>query len=301
MTTLPEGVLDPGVRERLQPADRRRGGASSRPDPPRRRVLRSLLARLLVRLAVAAALLAAGGELFSRAWSGGTSPPVPVAPGIVAEHGAGTWLYAVRLADGVALVDTGRDRKGRPIDVALGALGARRADVTDVLLTHGHPAETVGLAAVPAARVHAGVGDVDVIAGRERAGRGLDRLLGLVLPRTTARVANPIGGEEAISIDGDRILAFPVPGHSLGSTAYLIRGVLFLGDAASLKDGHLVPGPRFMSADPGRGARSLAHLARRLADTEVSLVCTAHTGCSGAGSGKALLAEAAGQTAPGAP
>jgi glyoxylase-like metal-dependent hydrolase (beta-lactamase superfamily II) len=212
---------------------------------------------------------------------------------MVGEQGSGAWLYAVQFPDGVALVDAGRDAKGRPIDAALELLGARRSAVTDVLLTHGHPSETMGLAALRGARVHAGVGDVPIITGRERPGRGVDRVMGMVLPRTRSQVEDPIPAEKALEIGGERILALPVPGHSLGSTAYLIRGVLFVGDAASIRDGRLTPGPRFMSEDPGGAERALVRLARRVASEGVSRICTTHAGCSAAGVGEALLREAA--------
>ena len=254
-----------------------------------RRIVDVFLRRAVPRLLVAAALLVIGGTILSRYLSGLVTEPVEVAPGVVGERGGGAWLYALRTGAGVVLVDAGSDRKGRPIDAALATLGSTRAAVTDVLLTHGHPDETGGLAAVPRARVHAGAGDVDIIAGRERPGRGLDRAVGLVLPRTTARVGDPIRGEEEIDVGGQRVLAIPVPGHSLGSTAYLVGDLLFVGDAASVRDGKLVPGPRFMSADPRRAERALVRLALRLAGVDVSRICTAHGGCSPAGSARGLI------------
>jgi glyoxylase-like metal-dependent hydrolase (beta-lactamase superfamily II) len=146
---------------------------------------------------------------------------------------------------------------------------------------------------VRSARVHAGAGDVDLIAGRERPGRGIDRIVGMVLPRMTAQVADPIRSEETLEIGGERVLALPVPGHSLGSTAYLVRGVLFVGDAAAVHGGRLVSGTRFMSEDPGGAARALVRLARRVAGERVERICSAHTGCSEPGSAVGLLREAA--------
>ena len=275
------------------------------PDPgPRstgaraRRAVPAVARWLLVRALVLVAFVAAAGGLFARYRGGVVTAPVAVAPGIVGEQGSGAWLYALRLGGTFALVDAGRDVKGRPIDAALAALGARRADVTDVLVTHGHPSETMGLAAVRAARVHAGEGDVDLIAGHERPGRGFDRIAGMVLPRMTAQVADPIRAEEAIEIGGERILALPVPGHSRGSTAYLVRGVLFVGDAAAVHAGRLVPGTRFLSEDPVRAERALVRLARRLAAEPIERICSAHTGCSEPGSAPALLQEAAARPVP---
>jgi glyoxylase-like metal-dependent hydrolase (beta-lactamase superfamily II) len=285
----PTGVRTPGFRSAP-------GGART-PEGPGARLLRlasRLAGPILVRAALTLVLLAVGGAFLTRIRAGHVSEPAVLAPGIVGERGSGAWLYALRLPGGVALVDAGRDVKGRPIDAALAPLGARRADVTDVLLTHGHPSETMGLAAVREARVHAGVGDVPIITGRERPGRGLDRIAGLVLPRTTAQVSDPIPGEEVLEIDGERIVALPVPGHSLGSFAYLARGILFVGDAASIEHGRLVPGPRFLSSDPAAAGHALVRLAGRALELGgVTRVCTGHAGCTEPGEAERLLREAA--------
>lgn len=262
------------------------------------RVSVAILAWLLTRALILVALLAIAGALFSRYRGGVVTAPIDVAPGIVGEQGSGAWLYALRLGGAVALVDAGRDSKGRPIDAALAALGARRDAVTDVLLTHGHPSETTGLAAVRAARIHAGAGDVDLIVGHQRPGRGVDRIVGMVLPRTIARVEDPIRSEETLEIGGERILVLPVPGHSLGSTAYLVRGVLFVGDAAAIHGGRLVAGTRFMSEQPRHAERALVRLAQRVATERVERICSVHTGCSEPGAAPGLLREAAARPVP---
>jgi len=284
----PSGVGAPGLR----------GFRAASPEPagPGDRLLRlasRLVVPLLVRAALALVLLAVGGALLARVRAGLVTEPVVLAPGIIGERGSGAWLYALRLPAGVVLVDAGRDAKGRPIDAALAPLGAKRADVTDVLLTHGHPSETMGLASVRGARIHAGAGDVPVITGRERPGRGLGRIAGMVLPRTTAQVADAIPGEEVLEVDGERILALPVPGHSRGSFAYLARGFLFVGDAASIEGGRLVPGPRFLSDDPAAAGVALVRLARRTLGEGVTRVCTGHGGCTEPGDAERLLRAAA--------
>jgi glyoxylase-like metal-dependent hydrolase (beta-lactamase superfamily II) len=295
MTSAPPS----GVRAQGLPPAR---GAPA--DPPGRgaelaRLARRIAAPLLLRTVLGLVLLVACVALISRVSAGIVTKPVVVAPGIIAERGNGAWLYALRLPAGVVLVDAGRDARGRPIDAALAPLGARRADVTDVLLTHGHPSETMGLASVQGARVHAGAADVPVITGRERPGRGLDRIAGLVLPHGTAQVADAIPGEQQLEVAGERIAAFPVPGHSLGSIAYLARGILFVGDAAAFERGRLVAGPRFLSADQRSAERALIRLAKRVAGEGVARVCTASGGCSASGEAEGLLREAASRAPPG--
>jgi len=235
------------------------------------------------------ALVAVGGAaLYLAASRGAVSPAVLVEPGLAAEKGAGAWLYAVRTGRGYVLVDAGMDPKGKPIDAALKALGASRDQVTDLFLTHGHIDHTAGAAAVPRARVHAGAGDVGMAGAPDEL--GLESLLAPLLPREPLRVDDAIDAERRLDLGGgDEVLALPVPGHSRGSMAYLLHGVLYLGDAVSYEAGRLVAIPRLFSVDPPRSARSVAALAVRLARVPVSRICTGHGGCTPPGSASELL------------
>jgi len=235
------------------------------------------------------AFLAVGGAALYLAVSrGAVSPAVLVEPGLAAEKGAGAWLYAVRAGRGFVLIDAGMDAKGRPIDAALRALGATRDEVTDLFLTHGHVDHTAGAAALPRARVHAGAGDVGRPPGPDE--RGLESLLAPLLPRRAPRVDDPIEAEKRIDLGGgDELLAVPVPGHSRGSMAYLLHGVLYLGDAVTYEAGRLVAPPRLFSDDPPRSAHSVAALASLLAHVPVSRICTGHGGCTPAGDAHGLL------------
>jgi hypothetical protein len=64
--------------------------------------------------------------------------------------------------------------------------------------------------------------------------------------------------------------------------AYLLGGVLFLGDAASTpwpRGGRLVPARRGVTDDPARARRSLARLRTAMAGLPVRTLCTAHARC----------------------
>ena len=250
--------------------------------------------RLLSRALLAATLLTlvavGGAALYLAGKRASTSPPVLVRPGIAAEKGAGAWLYAVRAGRGLVLFDAGTDPKGRPIDAALRALGATRDDVTDVFLTHGHTDHTSGAAAVPRARVHAGAADAGQAAGPDGPPGPLERVLGPLLFTGPARVDDAIDGERPIELPGGgTVLAIPVPGHSQGSTAYLLQGALYVGDVVSYQDGRLVEAPRLFSADPEWNARSVAALASRLGDVPLVRICTGHGGCTPEGTARDLL------------
>src|SRR5262249_8454111 len=116
---------------------------------------------LLVVVAVLAVL--AGAAI--RLGRGKVGAPLTVKPGRVAvENSGGIYVFAARVGGHVVLFDTGADPEGRPIDVAVGALGGSRADVTDIFLTHGHGDHTAGAAQLPRAKVHLGSGDVALAA-----------------------------------------------------------------------------------------------------------------------------------------
>ena len=73
---------------------------------------------------------------------------------------------------------------------------------------------------------------------------------------------------QQVDIGGTTIHVFAIPGHTLGSAAYLVHGVLFLGDsAAATSAGTLGGAPPVFSADRDQAHRSLRRLAQRLSGT----------------------------------
>ena len=199
---------------------------------------------------------------------------------------------------GLFLVDTGVERaqRDRPdqaafrglvasqmhlealkVQVALGDwLAAQRQPVAGVFLTHLHPDHLTGMADVAAGTpVHAGPGEAN-----ERGfvniflQPNIDRALagkGLLAPWPFG----PDGGgafDGVVDIFGDgSAWALWVPGHTGGSTAYLLRTprgpVLLTGDACHTRWGwdHGVE-PGSFSSDVPRSAESLARLERLVAE-----------------------------------
>lgn len=75
------------------------------------------------------------------------------------------------------------------------------------------------------------------------------------------------------------VRVFSLPGHSRGSAAYLVNGVLFLGDSAdATKDGKLVAAKWPVTEDPAQNRASLKTLAARLKPEEVKHLVFSHTG-----------------------
>ena len=77
---------------------------------------------------------------------------------------------------------------------------------------------------------------------------------------------------------GIRVQAIATPGHTPGSTSFLVNdSVLFTGDTLVLQDGLVRPFYRLFNMDTAAQRDSIRKLARL---EEVALLCTAHTGCT---------------------
>jgi glyoxylase-like metal-dependent hydrolase (beta-lactamase superfamily II) len=204
-------------------------------------------------------------------------------------------LFAARAAPGahVVVFDTGIDPEGRPVDALLGALAAKRDDVTDVFLTHGHPDHVAGVAVLPKARVHLGAPDVPLAAQQIQPDGILPMLVVKMVANPpvkanaelTGPATFPVGGDDATKV----VKAFPVPGHTPGSYAFLYDGVLVAGDIMVFKQGRLDVTPRVTNPHPEQNQAAIISLKKQLANETVDIVCTAHGGCTPKGLGKTLL------------
>ena len=162
------------------------------------------------------------------------------------------------------------------VQVALGDwLAAHPAPVAGVFLTHLHPDHLTGLADVAAGTpVYAGPGEAGARAFVNIFLQpNIDRALDGKGP-LAAWPFGPEGGafEGVVDIFGDgSAWALWVPGHTVGSTAYLLRTprgpVLLTGDACHTRWGwdHDVE-PGSFSSDVPRSAESLARLKRLVAE-----------------------------------
>jgi hydroxyacylglutathione hydrolase len=268
--------------------------------------MRKLRGFLIVVLVVLVAVVA-GGTLFLRGSRGKVDRPAEVKPNLMAVTNAfGIGLFAARVAPGpnVVVFDTGLDQEGHPIDALLGALAAKRDDVTDVFLTHGHFDHIGGVPILPKARVHLGVGDVPLATGLAPPDALLPRLLGLALSAKSVSINAPISGNAPIEFPvgpADAagktkvVKAFPVPGHTPGSYAYLYDGVLIAGDIVVFKQGRLELTPGAFDAHPEQNKASIRALKTALANETLDVICTAHGGCTPSGLGRNLLDDLVGR------
>jgi len=156
-------------------------------------------------------------------------------------------------------------RKGR-LQGGLEDNGLALADVTHVLMTHGHGDHVGGLPFLSNAKVLA---QVDEQKNLQENG-GDDGLLDEAL----------IDGQ-VLELAGQEIHVISVPGHTPGSTVYWIDGVLILGDAGlATSNGAIAPAPEGRSEDPEAAEAALKALSGRLEERglEVDWIVSSHSG-----------------------
>lgn len=171
--------------------------------------------------------------------------------------------YLIGLADGgYALVDAGIDPKAEAIVAALHRRGAQASDVHAVFLTHAHDDHFGGARTFREAKVFALEADAAIL-------------------RRNGWVVQGVADGEVTTVGGTKVETFAVPGHTLGSAAYLIDGVLFVGDAAAaISESELAPNDFAFTVDVQLNHRSLRALAARLQprEAEIGYIAFGHQG-----------------------
>ena len=179
----------------------------------------------------------------------------------------------------VALVDAGQDQAGAAI---LGELLRRQMGpdaVVAILLTHGHPDHTGAIGRFPQAQVMALEAEVPLVEGRAGARGPLPRLF--PVNPTGVTVTRALRDGDVVMLGELAIRVYAVPGHTAGSAAYFVNGVLLVGDSADVaSDGSLQGAPWIFSDSQAENRASLVRLEQRLiADgAKVMTIVPAHSG-----------------------
>lgn len=178
----------------------------------------------------------------------------------------------------IALVDAGNDKEGKALLAELARRKVEPAAVTAILLTHGHADHTAGCHLFPNAKVYALAAEIPLVEGTVAAKGPLPRLVGA--KPTGIKVGRGLADGETLSLGNRSVRVFAVPGHTAGSAAYLVEGVLFVGDSANGgTDGKLHPAPWLFSDDRAQNLASMQALGDKLKaeGATVKLIVPAHS------------------------
>ena len=199
----------------------------------------------------------------------------PVSTGWVAEN-----VYALKVKDVNVFIYTDGEHAiaidagyaGHALQEALQQLPMSPESVTHLFLTHTDVDHAGGLDAFPSAQVYLSRAEEPMIDG------STPRLLWLYHNQKIDRAYTPLDDGDVITVGTLSVRAIATPGHTPGSTSYLVDDrVLFTGDTLNLRNGRVGCFYRPFNKDTATQRESI----RKLAGLRgVALLCTAHTGCT---------------------
>lgn len=179
----------------------------------------------------------------------------------------------------VALVDVGQDQAGEAVMRELMRRQLGPDAVAAILLTHGHPDHTGAIRQFPKAQVMALEAEVPLVEGRAGARGPLPRLF--PVSPTAVTVTRVLRDGDVVMLGELSVRVYAVPGHTAGSAAYFVNGVLLVGDSADVaSDGSLQGSPWIFSDSQAENRASLVRLEQRLiADgAKVMTIVPSHSG-----------------------
>jgi hydroxyacylglutathione hydrolase len=179
----------------------------------------------------------------------------------------------------VVLIDAGNDGDGKAVLAELTRRGLGPEAVSTIFLTHGHPDHIAGVHLFPSAQVMALEAEAPIVEGREGAKGPVPRLF--PVSPTGIKVSRALHGGDVVRVGSTDVRVYAVPGHTVGSAAYLVNGALFIGDAGDVKsDGSLQGAPWIFTDSQDEDRASLVRLEQQLtADgAEVKTIVPAHSG-----------------------
>lgn len=89
----------------------------------------------------------------------------------------------------------------------------------------------------------------------------------------------PISGNMIFDVDGIRVEAIPVPGHTVGHTVYVVDDkILISGDCLAINENGGYAFFDFFTQDPKKNKESLIKLREKLKNYKLKYICTGHSG-----------------------
>lgn len=182
----------------------------------------------------------------------------------IVQSGTGSTVGVVPIGErDVVLIDAGSDATGAPILAELEQRGLTAESVKAILFTHGHFDHIAAAGVFPGAQLMALAPESDLIAGLVKPRGPLVRFFS-VKP-TGFKVSRTLNDGESLMLGDTMIKVFAMPGHTAGSAAYLIGGIMFMGDSADATDeGKLQSGHWIFTDDLDQNEASLRSLVDRI-------------------------------------
>ena len=178
----------------------------------------------------------------------------------------------------VVLIDAGNDEAGGAILTELQRRNLGADDVAAIFLTHGHPDHIGAVGQFPNAEILALADEVPLIEGTAGARGPLPRLF--PVNPTGITVTRALRDGEVVTLSGVSFRVYAVPGHTAGSAAYLVNGLLFVGDSADTASDRTLIGALWVFSDSqAENSAALVRLEQRLvADgANVTAIVPAHS------------------------
>lgn len=209
-------------------------------------------------------------------------------PRAVAVTTSGAWASMIYLAgtdSGVIAIDLGWTGAAAALERGTRRLNSKPADVRFAFITHAHRDHIGGWPNVRSARFVLGLAELPYFIGASQykglVPSGAERVSVTERPTSDSIAVIGVTRDTAFTLGSDTLWAFPVPGHTPGSMAYLFRGILFGGDAVNYRPLAGFQGARpEMSEDPAQSRASIAALWQRLDSARVQVICSAHAKCA---------------------
>jgi glyoxylase-like metal-dependent hydrolase (beta-lactamase superfamily II) len=221
------------------------------------------------------------GPSGAREMLGGAVPEAPHVTRVISAYSSAYVLPAAEGAADYIVIDAGMDTEARNIRATLAELGA--AAVGAIFITHGHLDHVKGVNSLGAADIYVSDHDEPYLLGHKRAEGFIGTLAGK-LPqkaRPDRERVKLVGNGQEVMVGEKTVRAYHLPGHTSGSMAYVVDGVLFVGDALYFKqNGQAGLSPAPLNWDSQVAASSLGVLLEQLDrdGIEISAVVPSHSG-----------------------
>jgi len=193
--------------------------------------------------------------------------------------------YLLKLNDGnLGLIDATMDPEAKAICSSIHRIGRSESEVKVIFCTHSHDDHTAGCRKFPNATIYAMKPSFQ---GNSQSSTSSWNRVQKAMPgknqdpSPSRRDVQYLSDGQVLDFNGDNIEAFALPGHTYDSSAYLVFGILFMGDsAAGQYNGRIGSAPPFVSVDRNLNQRELKKLAARLQNrkSEIDYLTFGHQG-----------------------